>query len=228
MVKTKTMTKTLHSHFIAMWAQRRVGGMGCQPDLSSFGISSSWSQGNDELFKEAQSLLGQAIANSNAVVDKDATFCSAQGTNYEAPKEEEVLKDHLSKRDCDCSFGARLQKLLNGEIAFTSTDSATQNMMREFNMDEKESYKGLCKKEQEEFRVAWARTQLTSLVEKTASHIKEYQKINTSVGEYMSAARVFKMEWGTQEDIAPTRRLLRNNNVNGMAPCHLQSRDRAI
>jgi hypothetical protein len=81
-------------------------------------------------------------------------------------------------------------------------------MMREFNMEEKDNYKGLCKKEQEEFRVAWARTQLTGLVE-IKRHLKEYQKIDTSVGEYMSAARVFNMEGGTQEDIAPTHRLLR-------------------
>ena len=47
------------------------------------------------------------------------------------------------------------------------------------------------------------------------SHIKEYQKIDTSVGEYTLAVRVFKMEGGTQEDIAPTHRLLRNNMSMG-------------
>ena len=55
---------------------------------------------------------------------------------------------------------------------------------------------------------------MTGLVEKK-SHIKEYQKIDTSVGEYMSAARVFKMEGGTQEDIAPIHRLLRTNKSMG-------------
>ena len=89
------------------------------------------------------------------------------------------------------------QKLLNGEIADANIDPATQKMMREFNAEEKECYKCLRKKEPEEFRLAWARTHLKSLVE-IKGHIKEYQKIDTSLGEYTSASRIIWTEGGTQ------------------------------
>jgi len=105
-----TMTNTLQSHFKAISAQISFGNMGCQPDLSPRGMPSPWSQWKDELFEQGQSLLGQDIANWNAVVHKDATFRTAQGANYESPKEEEVLKDILSKRDR--RIGEWLQKLL--------------------------------------------------------------------------------------------------------------------
>ena len=135
-----------------------------------------------------------------ALAEKSNSLLSSKGLSYF--QEGAGAENKLSKRQ------SQLMKMIKdckGE-AGESRGALAQRMMAHLPEEKKAEYKRLANASKVEFRKQW-----NAEMEKELNNLnitQEWQKIDLTEGEYMSASRVFQMEGGTEADVQPTLKLL--------------------
>ncbi len=174
---------------------------------------------------EASKLSAGDYACWSALLEGPLEQCTRAGACYSPPPKQEQFKEDLGARQR--TFAQRLQALVSGDAVWSSTDPVMQKMMRELDPQTKDELKRKSKQEQQEFRRKWGEEHLKELVE-TKVFLQEHQRIDVSLGTYMSASKIFQEEGGTAEDVEPTQRLLRKKAPAWLAACPVQRGDRAL